>query len=682
MNKTECSCGDLNCAEPGRHPRIDNWMQQATTDNEQIREWFDKWPESHIGIATGKASGIVVLKVETDHNDVSRPFMDLQEEYGWLSSTVEGVAFNRAKLFFYNYPNCRVKNNASVAKGVTLLADGSYTPVFPSKGRDAAGIWRYYGWERYPDKSPVADMPDWLLEMVRAEDVTPIASETNLLLDAESTSVEVLRAAPLLLTETTHEEDITELRIAEVLHYWHGDRFRYVRDRGIWLWWDGRRWAEDLNTLELRAAIKNTVRDIPVAVRNHKWAREIETRCARMESSNKFTGVAKQAEIVFDKLNTEDLDQKPKLLNLLNGTIDLTTGRLIESHPEDHLTQIANVQYMPEAEAPLWRAFLRLIFDNNDELIRYVQQAVGYSLTGDTSERAFFITYGLGRNGKTTFLETVAAVLGDYAWALDTEALLKHSTTQHSTDIAMLRGKRFVYVQELPDSRPLDASRVKAISGGDTISARRMRQDAAKLKPVCKLWIASNSKPMIDDVGRAMWDRVKIIPFDVTINKNTEERREELIHRFVSDEGPGILRWAVEGYLEYQNMRPWKEPTVIASAISQYRNEMDLLGQFFTDCCAVSDPVNKNVYTASAMLYKSYQQWCTETGVKPDVQIKFGKELSKRGFETGSKRIPTVDKNGRLTNKPTTVRYGIELIVEVDVSNLEDSVPHDATVTL
>ena len=262
----------------------------------------------------------------------------------------------------------------------------------------------------------------------------------------------------------------------------------------------------------------------------------------------------------------------------------------------------------------------------NADLIEFLQRAIGYSLTGDTSERAFLILHGAGRNGKSTLLETVRAVLGpDYADRTRTETLLAKKEGEIPNDVAKLRGLRFVTASEADEGRRLAEATIKDLTGGDAISARFMRAEWFSFLPQFKLWLGTNHRPVIRGTDNAVWDRIRLVPFDVRIPEAEQDKhlRDKLLA-----EAPGILAWAVEG------CRSWRQdglgaPREVREATAGYRGEMDVLGAFLDDCCIV-DP---NAHAAAKDLYAAYTRWCDENGERSLSQKAVGQRLAERGFD-------------------------------------------------
>jgi putative DNA primase/helicase len=276
----------------------------------------------------------------------------------------------------------------------------------------------------------------------------------------------------------------------------------------------------------------------------------------------------------------------------------------------------------------------------------FVQRAAGYSLTGDTSEQVLFICYGGGANGKTTYQEAKAAALGDYAMRAPTEMLLAKRPGGIPNDVARLKGSRFVAASETEDGRRLAESMVKDLTGQDTITARFMRGEFFDFAPTHKLWLSTNHKPTIVGTDTAIWRRIRLIPWTVTIPPAEQDKR--LLARLRRDELPGILAWMVRGCLAWQR-EGLHDPDEVLRATSDYRREMDVLAGFLSDCCE-EDP---NHWDYARDLYASYKRWCDENGERAEAQRKFGGRLGERGFsrDRGGSRGAHIWRGVRLTEE-------------------------------
>ena len=408
----------------------------------------------------------------------------------------------------------------------------------------------------------------------------------------------------------------------------HGHDVRYCHPWQKWLVWRDGVWNVD-DTAEVIRRAEDTVKSIYVeaAVTEDEDTRKALAKWATAsETETRIRGM-----LFFAKARSgipvlpDELDRDIWLLNCLNGTIDTRTGKRTIQKRTDLITKRSPVSFDPCARCPLWLSFLDRIMDGNANLVNFLQRAVGYSLTGDTSEQVLFFLYGTGANGKSTFLDIIHELLGDFALATPTSTLLsKVGGDTIPNDIARLKGVRFVSAVETEDGRRLAEAVLKQITGDKRISARFMRGEWFDFRPECKLWLAANHKPVIRGTDEGIWRRIRLIPFTVSIP--AEEQDHKLCEKLVT-ELPGILNWALEGCLLWQR-EGLGLPSEVKAAIATYREEMDTLADFLSDCCMIERDA-----TASAKeLYGRYSRWCEENGERPERQKTFGMRLAERGF--------------------------------------------------
>lgn len=408
----------------------------------------------------------------------------------------------------------------------------------------------------------------------------------------------------------------------------HGQNVRHVAAWGSWLIWDGQRWRKDVDGEAIRKA-KETARAMwkeCADIEDDKDRQDMARHCARSEGESRLKAMLSLAESEPEvAITPERLDANPWLLNVLNGTVDLKTGELLH-HDRAHLcSKIAPVEYDALAACPTWLAFLNRIFAGDTDLVSYVQRAVGYALTCEISEQCVFVLHGSGANGKSTFLDTLTRLLGDYGMTTPADTLMWKQNSGIPSDVARLMGARFVSASESADGRRLDEEFVKRISGGDKISARFMHHDWFEFWPVLKLFLAANHKPNIRGTDNGIWRRIQLWPFDVTIPKEEQDRH---LAKKLQAEAPGILAWAVRGCLIWQQdgLNP---PAKVTGATAEYRSEMDTLGRFIEESCVL----RPNAQASAKSLYERYQRWCDENGEKDQGQHRFGRYLGDHGMK-------------------------------------------------
>jgi len=441
--------------------------------------------------------------------------------------------------------------------------------------------------------------------------------------------------APVDFVELLH---LTETGNATRLVERHGEDLLYVPLWKRWLAWDGMRFARD-ETQEIVRRAQDTVLALYSEAQELPSQAEREALVKHALRSESGKALREMIEIARSRdgiaTTPTRLDVDPDLFNCANGTIDLRTGELREHRRGDLLTKRSPVHYEPDAEAPMFHSFLRRIMDNSEEKIDFLQRALGYTMTGNTGEEVCFIAYGRGRNGKSKFLGAVSHVLGDYAEHARPETFMARDRDKVANDIAALVGARFVATVEVEEGHRLGEALVKQMTGGDLLTARFLYAEWFSFKPLFKIWMAANHKPGIRGTDEAIWERIRLIPFTVTIP--LPERDTRLAGKLES-EGPGILAWMVEGCLRWRH-EGLAPPIEVVEATQGYRDEMDVLAHFIEDRCVV----NADAQALAGELYRAYVDWCGKAGERPLTQVRFGKALAERGFHPD--RLPTVSRS-------------------------------------
>ena len=339
----------------------------------------------------------------------------------------------------------------------------------------------------------------------------------------------------------------------------------------------------------------------------------------------------------------ETLNADPWLFNVQNGTIDLRTGSIRPHSHTDLITFLSPVVYDHAATCPVWLRFLSDVFAGDQDMVGFIQRAVGWSLSGVVKERALFFLYGnAGKNGKTTMVEAIMKLAGmsgetsyGYGRKVGADTFMKSRNQEdNQRKAATLAGPRFVCTSEVDEEHRLNEQLVKDITGGDTLEGRRLYQEAFTFKPQFKPWMYGNHKPEIRGTDDAIWSRVRMVPFDVSF-----KGREDLeLSGKLEAELSGILNWAIQGCLDWQRtgLRP---PAKVEAATQAYRDEMDVFGPFIAECCVI----HKNSVVRSSDLWKAYQAWCAENSQREQNQTKFGRYLTAKGWKTeGDKPVKRV----------------------------------------
>lgn len=402
------------------------------------------------------------------------------------------------------------------------------------------------------------------------------------------------------------------------------DKQRWVELWGKWMIWTGTHWCED----DRRNAVYR--------------ARQIATQASAdflKEYPNSKNGAEKIASsktiMAIERLarsspefatRTDEWDSDLWLFNTPGGTVDLRTGGLRYHDPQDLITRVATAT--PKGHCPRFLSFLTETFGDDDDTIAFIQRLLGYALTGTCQEHMLAFCYGTGGNGKGVLLNTVQRIFGSYAATAAVETFTRSTYERHSTDLAMLRGRRLVLAQETDDGQRWAEAKIKSITGGDEITARYMRQDNFTFLPQFTLIIAGNHKPSLQNVDEAIKRRLIMIPFDHTVPAN---RRDPKLVEALEAEWPGILAWMIQGCLEWQ--RNTLNPSAAARAATKdYLLEEDALGRFLEEECE-SSGLFGGTETPTRALFQHWQEWCQSVGEASGTEKRFSQRLSERGFE-------------------------------------------------
>jgi len=659
---------------------------------QEVQEW-NRWSDTNLGMTTGHLSGLVV--VDCDSEDATSAFID---SYPEAKETLQ-VQTGRGRHFYFLFEQ-GIRNDAGkrLGPGIDVRGEGGYVVIPPSIHANG----KPYRWNnnyepiKLPQKlreilidhsnngkkqkalsPPIGQI---IIDGERSATLTSLAgtmrrrgmNEDSILAallrenaakcDPPLSESEVQDIAKSVakydpIAPVNGDRPLTDFGNAQRLVAQHGADLHFSHLWGRWLVWDGNRWRID-NSGEIFRRAKDTVTTIFSEAAN---ITDLNKRTAFVKHGTKSQSEARiraminlaESEVGIP-VTPEELDSQPGLLNVLNGTVDLETGKLLPHQREDLLTKLAPVAYDASAPCPIWLGFLDRIMPGRNEMIEFLRRSIGYSLTGDVSEQVIFFLYGTGANGKTTFLNVIIEMLGDYAKQAAPNLLIAKRGESHPTELADLVGSRFVASVEVEEGKRLAESLVKQLTGGDKMKARFMRQDFFEFNPTYKIFLAANHKPVIQGSDYAIWRRIKLVPFTVTIPENEQDKK---LSEKLRLELPGILAWAVRGCLAWQR-DGLGMPEEVHKATEEYRAEMDVLAGFLNESCTLAQGATVRVKD----LYEKYKKWCDENGEVPLSQRKLSTLLKQRGF----------------TSKPGTNGYyewsGITLGREwVDHSNMENN---------
>jgi putative DNA primase/helicase len=422
------------------------------------------------------------------------------------------------------------------------------------------------------------------------------------------------------------DEDLNDIGNAKRFARFFVGRIAYVPELGSWCHWSDKRWLDDND---------EAMRDAAVIARS--WfddlAEEPDTGrqkrlLAHAQRSSNVNSLRAMLEIARTRGLTVKLpewDADSMLLGTPAGAIDLRTGTALAPDPRLRIRKAISCNFDPEAKAPTWSAFLARIFDGDVAMIAFLQRGIGYSLTGNTSEECLFICHGAGMNGKSKLIGTLRAMFADYGRDCAAETLLARRDDGIPNDVARLAGARFVSAIETEDGKRLAEAMVKAMTGGDRIVARFLHREFFEFQPAFKVRLATNHKPTIRGDDLAIWRRIRLIPFAVTIPE--EERDKDLLGKLTA-ELPGVLAWAVRGCLDWQR-DGLQSPEPVRAATAAYRQDMDRLGQWIEERCIVTPSIR----VKASLAFKDYREWSEARGEYAMTLTAFGNKLTERGIK-------------------------------------------------
>jgi len=637
-----------------KEPLTEHGFKDASKDIAVVKRWWTENPTANIGIATGVISDLVIVDVDVKNG--AKGFESLSSLAG-MTPTLAAQTPSGGQHLYYATPGplrCRI----GLLDGIDIKADGGYV-VAPGSTIDG----KAYEW--IDAEAHLVMLPDTITKLMSAKKPAKSLNAGEPITEGKRNDTLASIAGSMRRRNKGPDEIVTELKVVNakrcqpplpepevetiarsICNYPAGvaeqdedirppgftddalalefteryaEDWRYVAAWGYWLHWDGNCWRRE-NTLRAYDLARLVCRGAAARCNKAKIA-------AKLASANTVAAVERLTRA--DRRHAATIDQwdrDPWLLNSATGVADLRTGQMRSHGRLDYMTKITAAGIADEQAKPeRWLAFLNDITSGDEELQRYLARMAGYALTGATSEHALFFLYGTGANGKSVFLNTLAAVLGDYATNAPMDTFMETRNDKHPTDLAGLRGARLVTSIEVEKGRRWAEAKIKSLTGGDKISARFMRQDFFDYKPQFKLLVAGNNKPSIRDVDEAMRRRLHLVPFTVTI---PAEKRNHALPEQLIEERDGILRWAIDGCLDWQRIG-LNPPACVLSATEEYLESEDALGRWIAEECFQ----NPRAKEGSDALYQSWKAWCEKNGEYLPSLRKFSDDLHKRGFK-------------------------------------------------
>lgn len=408
-------------------------------------------------------------------------------------------------------------------------------------------------------------------------------------------------------------EDLIALRFVQR----YKGEFAYDHSRGSWYRFDGHVWRICETPVAFQA-LRSMTRQVSAQTKSESALQKVRFVKGAEEFARGDDAMARTS----SSWNTD-----PYLLGTPDGTVDLHTGRLRAAMASDNINRAVAIAPAVEPSCPRWIRFLTQATANDAEMVRFLQQICGYALTGDTREQALFFIHGPGGNGKGVFLNTVSKILADYAATATMDVLTSERAGGATTDLAMLNGARLVSASETEEGKPWAEARVKRMTGGDPITARFMRQDNITFDPVFKLIVVGNYEPALKNVDEAMRRRFNIIPFTVK-----PEKRDRTLEAKLVAEWPGILRWMIDGCLDWST-NGLVQPKIVRDATNEYFRDQDTFGHWLETRCKV-DRTNRYWSETPTALFSSWKSFVHGIGEEAGTGKSFAATLKRNGFRT------------------------------------------------
>jgi len=647
------------------------------------RWWGQQCPAANVGIACGP-SGLVVIDI-----DAGKGGYESWRKLGIDDDTVISLTGGGGQHLIYLAPKgIAIKNSVGkLGDGIDVRSNGGYIVAPPSIHPNG----NEYVWDaaHHPEERKPLPLPKVLLDLLTDTPTRTLAAklperlkegERNVTLTSlagtmrrrGASPAEILaalmvanadRCDPVLpgadvvkIAESVGQyppNEDTEDEVANRLHLirdaahaetlaglWVG-HYRWVWRWKRWLHWTGKVWTEVPDelvahdaSLALRAEYARRLAAAQGKEEVTHWASLATETCMHTRMIGGLAFLKGRANFLTD---TEELDAYPWLLNVSNGTINLRTGAIQPHDAANLLTRLAPTEYDAGAIGTLWQDQLAY-FLPNASVRRQVQRDLGISLVGDDVDEILPIWFGDGSNGKSTMARTLQGVLGDYTIQAVPNLLVSRRYEQHSTELTDLRGRRVVFSSEIGSAVQLDEAKVKQLTGGDPVRARRMREDSTEFAQTWTITLLCNHKPVITGTDLAIWRRIRLVPWEVSIPRSEQRAQSEVVAELLN-EGPAVLRWIVEGLADWQGDPHWIAPEVQA-ATEAYRGEQDRLKGFLDDCCELGQYHE----VAVGALYAKYETWGIDAGAEVMKKTAFGKALRCKGLsqkrnEAGDSRL-------------------------------------------
>jgi putative DNA primase/helicase len=635
-------------------------LNQATPRPDIISRWFTKWPESNIGIATGDRAGIFVVDIDP-RNGGFETLAALEQKHGQFPDTLTAKTGGGGLHYYYRIPRgTKISSDANVlGPGVDIKGDGGFV-VAPPSLHASGGV---YEWDD-PDRF-VMDPPDWMIrELTRrgtggsgvhkkapplpevigegerdktllshagklrragmGEDeiyaaLVPVNASRCQPPMSDDQVRKIARSAARYEPGTTHgnaptgrDYHLTDAGNSErFVDQFRGDVL-HCAPLKAWYVWSGTVWEIDVTNKVLELATR-TAKSLYAEAATGDESSKIAKWAMQTESLQRRRNMIEGA-VFHVAVKPEELDARPELFNLLNGTLNLETYEFKPHDPADRLTMIAGVEYVPGLICPEWVAHLKTIFDNDDKMVSSFQELCGYSLLQFNPEQIAIVLWGLGANGKSETLRVLSSVMGSYGINIEAKTLMrsKHEDGDRARpDVVRMKGARFISVTEPGERDELSENLVKSFTGDDVITARPLYAKPIQFQPGGKIFMSTNHKPRIRGTDDGIWRRIWLYPFIVKIEP--EKRIRDYGAVLFNGEGSGIFNWMIDGLKRYQARGKLEKPAKVEQAVTEYRIENNPLGAFINDRCVCE----KNAEYEKQIFYMDWQNYCVGRAWNP-----------------------------------------------------------------
>jgi putative DNA primase/helicase len=686
----KCTCGKPDCKNPGKHPRTRNGHTDASSDLQTIRTWWTTWPDANIAVSTGAVSGIWAVDVDPRHGgfDSLNDFEENRPE-GTLPETLRSVTGGSGRHIIFKYPSdgSRVPTRNPWRPGIEVKSDGGYI-ILPPGTHISGGRYQWINWdtqepvsaprdllesirdtptnqsgrEALPDAASILDgVPEgkrddtlfrWACRLRRQlGDDSYRAVETLVLTAARNSDPpfpdEDARRKVDQAFKQDHSDDVTEWGYltdeGEKLEHLtdvgnknrliaaFGEEIRFVPQWG-WMEWTDTGWYGSGSHVIMSRAERvpelirlEAINKITDSIALKKWTKH----SFNTESAGSLSAIARLAEYDPRVLRqAKEFDSNLYEIACMNGIVDLRTGQIRSFERDDLVTKNTNVVYDPQFFSEEWETFLKVCTQGDAEMIRYLQMAAGYTLTGDIREEAFFVLSGPTASGKSTFLDALLGILGSYGTTTQSDTFMYRrgkDTAPH--ELASFVGKRIVGMSEIREGEGFSEAVIKQVTGGDTIKAKMLYKDPFDYVPQFKLWIATNHDPASHDA--ALMRRIKRIMFNHTIPEHQRNAGLKSWLKSPDHGGKAVLAWAVRGAMEFLRVGKLPEPDKVKLAVHTYAEKNDTFTRFVNDCFFR----DKEGVVHGRSAYRTYSVWCGTVNERPVKMQQFEQRMKDRGIE-------------------------------------------------